>query len=705
MIKKALCVVVSLSIFLASGCATTGGKAPAGASTLVAVQVLDGAVELRMDREFTSSYTVYKPADPFLVVVELQGVKKGELPGRMVTNKPGITEIRFVEVESPARLLRVELVMDSASTVEPEKMGTSLLLRAVKEEAAPALPEEEGFEEAAAPPARELPPAANIIGIAFEGADDKLKFTVKGDGAMEPEIFTLEGRIIVDVPGVAMKAAVPDTVVYPVKAVRYGVYDTKVRVVLDLQKDVDFVASSVGDAIIISIPLEKVAAAKEAEKKPKAAPEEGAGKAPPEAREKVSAAAAPEEAPEEEPIKRKKYTGKLISLDFQDADIVPIFRFLGDVAGYNVVIHPSVKGKITLKLLNVPWDQAMDIILEISNLDSSVEDNILRIAPLDVFAKQKEEQARLRQIRETAADLVQQAVHLKHIDAREMDKRIKDAKVMSPRGTTRIDERTNTLIINDVEDNIKLIVADEVPYWDTPEHGTMQVLIEARLVEVDTEYSRELGIRWGGSATDANFSFVNDASSMDVSVNTPVKAAGPSAIAPGGLINIGYTETFQLSMSLEAMESVSHVKQLANPRVLTIDKQAATIRQGTQIPFSTVSSEGTKTEFKEAELRLDVTPEIQPNGILKLTVTATNNTPTPVGNETGINTQEVNTQALVKDGQTLVLGGIYQNTETELEVRVPWLSQIPFLGWLFKTQKVTKSPKELLIFITPKIVK
>lgn len=704
MIQKALSVVVSLSIFLAAGCASTGKKAPAGANELVEVQVLDGAVELRMAREFTSSYTVYKPSDPYLVVVELPGVTKGGLPGKLVTDKAGITEIRFIEAQEPDELLRVELVMDSASTVEPEKMGTSLMLRAVKEEA-PAVSAEEAFEEAEAPPARELPPAANITGLSFAGSDDKLKFTVKGDGSMEPEIFTLEGRIIVDVPGVAMEAEVPETVVYPVKAVRYGVYDTKVRLVLDLKKEVDFVASSVGDAIIISIPLEKEAVAEKEVGKAEIAPREAAGKAPPEAREEVRGEPEEEAPAEEEPVRRRKYTGKLISLDFQDADIVPIFRFLGDVAGYNVVIHPSVKGKITLKLINVPWDQALDIILEISNLDSSVEDNIMRIAPLEVFAKQKEAQARLRQIKETAAELVQQAVHLKHIDAREMDKRIKDAKVMTPRGTTRVDERTNTLIINDVEDNIKLIVDEEVPYWDTPEHGTMQVLIEARLVEVDTEYSRELGIRWGGSATDANFSFINDASSMDVSVNTPVLAAGPTVTAPGGLINIGYTETFQVSMSLQAMESVSHVKQLANPRVITIDKQAATIRQGTQIPFSTVSSEGTKTEFKEAELRLDVTPEIQPNGILKLTVTATNNTPTPVGNETGINTQEINTQALVKDGQTLVLGGIYQNTETEVEIRVPWLGKIPFLGWLFKTQKVTNAPKELLIFITPKIVK
>lgn len=698
MTRRLICVLAALTVFSVAGCASSGKKAGPGVNVIRSVEVMDNAVELRMEREFSSSYTVYKPADPFTVVVEMPDVSRGKIDEKIVPDKKGITEIRFIETQTPVQMLRLELVLETPANIEPQKMGTSLLLSVVGR-GEPA-PEGEAPEEAAASvPLEELPPASTITNLAFAYSKGKLRFAVKSDGIMEPEIFTLEGRIIIDVPGVTMKATVPDTVVSPVKAVRYGIYDDKVRLVLDIEEEVDFAASTVGDSIVISIPvIERVVTA--GEEKKAAEGEAVEGEAP---------LTAEEEFEKEEPL-RPTYTGKPISLDFQDADIVPIFRFLGDIAGYNVVIHPDVKGKITLKLLNVPWDQALDIILEISNLDKSFEDNILRIAPLEVFARQKEEVARLRQIRETAAELVQKAIRLRYIDAKDMDARLKEAKALSPRGATRIDERTNTLIINDIKDNILMILDEEIPYWDTPEHGVMQVMIEARMIEVGTEYLRNLGIRWGGNATQDNFSFINDASTLDFSVNTPVGTAGPGTVGPeyfvqGGMINIGYAETFEVSLSLEALESISKVKQLANPRVLTIDKQAAIIRQGTQIPYTTVSAEGTETEFREAELKLEVTPEIQPNGILKLKVFATNNTPVPLGNALGIDTQEINTQALVKDGQTLVLGGIYQNTETELDMSVPWFSKIPFLGWLFNVSERQARPKELLIFITPRIVK
>ncbi len=700
MIRRTLYICLSLTVLILNGCATSGRAKPgAGMNTLLKVETMEGAVELRMKEEFTSSYTIYKPSDPYTVVVELPEVGKGGVRDVIAPEEGGIAEIRFTEVRTPTRFLKMEVLLEAPLNLQPEKIGNSLLLKVVGHEAAG-----EGAEDAArgaAPPQAEedLVPATEITGLSFSLSRSALKFTVRGNGTMDPEIFTLDNRVVIDVPGVSMKATVPEKVVSPVVAVRYGVYDTKVRLVLDVEKDVEFAASTAGDSIVISIPLELlrkvVVKAEDGEEA------EEAARPPVEEAEVVE----PEAVEPEEVAIRRRYAGKIISLDFQDADIVPIFRFIGDIAGLNVVIHPSVSGKITLKLLNVPWDQALDIILEISSLDKSVEDNILRIAPVDVFAKQKEEEARLKGVRMKAADLLQVAIPLKYIDAGEMQTRLNEAKVMSPRGTSRIDERTNTLILNDVEESLNRIIDEEVTYWDTPEHGTMQVLIEAKIVEVNSEQSRSLGIRWGGSGNQDNFSFISDASTYDVSVNTPPLASGPAVPASGGVISIGYTETVTLNLSLQALESVSKVRNLANPRILTIDKQAATIKQGVQIPFSTTSSEGTKTEFQDAVLELNVTPEIQPNGMLKLLVKAKNDTQIPVGNEIGINKQEINTQALVKDGQTLVLGGIYRNSETESEIRVPWLSRIPLLGWLFKTRSVSVSPNELLIFITPRIVK
>jgi type IV pilus assembly protein PilQ len=705
MIQRIIYLCLSLCIAVVTGCATAGKETSelpvaSGANTLAYIRVMDNSVELKMDREFTSPYTVYKPADPYTVVVELPDVSKGSVSDR-ITSEGIISEVKIIELQSPEHVLRVELSLESPAEVEPQKQYDGLTL--IVEEEASGAAEGVGFEASEVPPVEEAAePATEISALTFSYSEGLLKFTLKGDGYMEPEIFALDDRIIIDVPGVKINAALPEKVVSPVKAIRQGMYEDSARLVLEMEDSVEFVASTVGDSVVVSMPVEErlvVTRAEEAEAREEEwEPGEPAGEG-----IDVPAAEAGEEAPEALQAEKTKYAGKRISLDFQNADIVPIFRFLGDIGGYNVVIHPGVSGTVTLKLINVPWDQALDIILEISNLDKKIDENILWIASIDVFAKQKEEAARLKGVNEKAADLVQRAIHLKYISAADLERRLKEAKSMSPRGTSRIDERTNTLILNDIEEKLQKILEEEVTYWDTPEHGVMQVLIEAKIVQINSELARNLGIRWGGSADNTTFE-QSDSYTIDWSVNTPVLPAGPNVAAPGGILSLGYAETLDINLSLEALETVSKVKQLSNPRILTIDKIAAKIEQGQQIPFSTVSSEGTKTEFQDAVLSLNVTPEIQPNGIVKLQVVATNDSPVQVGNEVGINKQQINTQALVKDGQTLVLGGIYQNNETESETRVPILGKIPFFGWLFKVQSKSVSPSEVLIFITPKIV-
>jgi len=717
MTRRAAHILIILFLFAAAGCASTGGISGAQhVNTIVGVDVNDYSLEFKMRDAFSSSFTVYKPSDPYTVVIEMPDMGlDSDIPEKITPGKNGISEIKFIQTKTPSQFLRVEVLLDTPTEVSPQKLANSLVLEieqpsaelaeSMAESGPPVgIASEEGAEEWGISDneeeivVEEMTPASTIIDAKFDFVDNMVRFVLTGDGALDAQVFTLPGRIVIDVPGVTMGTKTPGTVLAPVKGIRVGKYDSKTRIVLDVVEDVEFIASARLDKVVVTMPLkeEPIVVAKPKKVAPGAAPGEAPEPGTEEAAEEAAEAAAAGP--------KKKYTGQLVSLDFQDADIVPIFRFLGDIAGYNVVIHPSVGGRITLKLKNVPWDQALDIILEISNLGKSIEDNIMRIAPNSVFTSQKEEEARLVAAQEKVAELVQEAITLKHISAADMLKRLQEAKAMSPRGTARIDERTNNLILNDTEETIRKIKAEEVPYWDTPEHGTLQVLIEAKIVEVSTDTSQSLGIRWGGSATNDNFSFINDASTYNFSVNTPVTPAGPNVLNRGGVLAIGYTETFSVNMSLEALESVNKVRKLANPRLITIDKTAATIKQGVQIPFSTVSSEGTKTEFQEATLELNVTPEIQPNGILKLQVTAKNDTPVAIGDSTGINKQEINTQALVRDGQTLVLGGIYTNTENDLETRVPLLGRIPLLGWLFKTKQRTTQPFELLIFITPKVV-
>jgi type IV pilus assembly protein PilQ len=756
MMRRALAVLMLLAGLFAAGCA---GKTPGkvqqeiGMVVVKSISISDYRVEVQMSSEFSSSYSIEKMDDPYRAAVILPEVALGDMPGLIPSEKPGLSELRLTMMQTPVLITRIEFVLDEPRDLIPEKHGKMLVVRfresgsAVEEQKDKPLPvattvTEEGEEII------ELLPATEISALELVSKEMETRLVVYGDGSMEPEIFTLPGRIVIDVPKVAMKAPVPSEIYPPIKDIRIGSYGDKVRLVLDMKHDGDFMAVTEDNKIVVSMPVmeqkakafgagisveEIMAGGPSADALEAEAPEEAV-----EAPEDVAAgpeevAELPEEGLEATPEGmakpgfagyvgdpdteyKRKYTGKTISLDFQDADVVPIFRFLAEIGGYNVVIHPSVAGKVTLKLTDVPWDHALEIILELTSNGKHLEGNILRIAPGDVFLKQKEAEARLKASEKKAADLQQVAVQLKHISAKEMSERLAEAKTIQSkevggqgidRSTIRIDERTNTIIISDTPDGIKRIMEVEIPYWDTSDHGTMQVLIEAKIVTVSTQYTKNLGVRWGGSATNDNFSFISDNMTFDFSVNTPYSLAGPRATATGGVLSVGYAETVNLNFSLSALETVAKAKSLANPRVITIDKEPALISKGTAIPYATqAEGGGTTIQSQDATLSLNVTPEIQPNGIIKLDVSVTNDSPTvvPGADAPGISKQQIKTQALVKNGETLVLGGIFTNIEDESEIRVPVLSRIPIIGWLFKTRSVTKIPNELMIFITPRIV-
>lgn len=695
-----LIIMLMLLAVALTACATGQNKTVKEKQAVITSYTFsEGALTLVMSESFQDTYTIYKPGDPFIAVVELPGVLLGKTAAKIASTSGGISEIRFTEISTPSELLRLEVQMDSPSDLVAVRTGQTLRLSMVSEQA-PVAASEAGTESAQPETAQSAPepemaagPATEITNIRFEPAGGNvLNLIVQADGALAPQVYAMGEKVIIDFADIKkMSAAIPSRVMSPVKGIRKSLYEGSPRLILDIEKDRRFTVTSVGNSVLIS--FHDVFAPK-AERK---ADETKEGDT------RIQATAAPEE---ETKTPRGKFSGKIISLDFQDADIVPIFRFIGEVAEMNVVIHPDVKGKVTLKLMNVPWDQALDILLKLSSLDRSIDGNILTIAPVAVFTAQREEAARLKAASVKAADLIQGTVHLEYIEAAEFEKHLKNSKVLSDRGSIRIDGRTNTLIINDTEDVLSKIVNNEKLYWDTPDHGKLQVMIEARIIEVNTNFSRTLGISWGGNATDENFSFIDDDSTYDFSMNTPVGSAGPTVDLSGGGISIGYLETFAANMSISALESVGEARSLANPKVLTIDGQGAKISQGTQIPYSTVSDGATKTEFVSATLSLDVTPEVQPNNIIKLKVKATNDSPTLVegADSPAISSQSVDTNALIRDGETLVLGGIYKQKDDDSHSGVPWLKDIPVLGWLFKSRSVVKSQTELLIFITPKIV-
>lgn len=410
----------------------------------------------------------------------------------------------------------------------------------------------------------------------------------------------------------------------------------------------------------------------------------------------------------EKPAEEGKYKGQKISLDFQDADIGPIFRLLADISGYNFVIDPEVKGKITLKLMNVPWDQALDIILQTHGLDKQEEGNIMWIAPIAKFTKMSKEKTEAIASEEIAEELVQEVIRINYATSGDISGAIDKGKLLSSRGSITPDARMNTLIIKDTEKNINKI-KELVKIMDVTKP---QVMIEAKIVSVSSDYLESLGIRWGGELGTARprvgFGDI-DINSGTFSVNTPIATAGASTTNLGGVLglSLGSATTVKVDLSLSALESIGKSRTLSNPKILTMDNETATIQQGQTFFVQTISDAGTKTEEKQATLSLTVTPKITPDGYIQLNIIATNDTlqPGTAGATAVINKESLTTKAIVKDGETLVLGGIYKTSTAETETGVPLLSKIPVLGWLFKTKTQTgPNVKEMLIFITPTIV-
>ncbi|MAA65221.1 MAG: type IV pilus secretin PilQ [Alteromonadaceae bacterium] len=423
----------------------------------------------------------------------------------------------------------------------------------------------------------------------------------------------------------------------------------------------------------------------------------------------------------EEADKRKEekfpYSGDKLSLNFQDIEVRSVLQLIADFTGLNLVASDTVSGSITLRLQNVPWDQALDLILKTKGLDKRQIGNVLLVAPADeIAARERLELETSKQIAELAPvrlDIVQ----VNYAKAADIVALIQaDEELISSRGFVSSDARTNTISVRETSDKLEQI-RRLVSTWDVP---VRQVLIEARIVRAQTDLAEELGVQWGlgygdevnsgngnfvvggdqGSVTSINNSGVGFPAGLNVDLG--VTRANSSSIA------LGYIGTdFLVDLELSAFESDGEAEIVAQPKVVTADRQTAKIKSGEEIPYQEASSSGaTSVSFKEAALSLEVTPQITPDDkiIMDLTVNQDSR-----GQETAgvpsINTNEVTTQVLVQNGETVVLGGIFQSETATTITKTPFLGDIPYLGRLFtKTTKIDER-SELLIFITPKILK
>jgi type IV pilus assembly protein PilQ len=406
-----------------------------------------------------------------------------------------------------------------------------------------------------------------------------------------------------------------------------------------------------------------------------------------------------------------QYTGQKISLVFDNADIRSILQLIGDVSGLNILASNDVKGEITLRLIDVPWDQALDLVLDTANLGKIREGNVIRIMPIDKIRERASSTMKLQREEFDEGILETRAFSVSYSKVDDVKKFLAD--LSSQRGSIIADGRNKQLIVKDVPLVLEQM-ADMIRRVDQPER---QVMIEARIVEANTSFTRSLGVKWAGDYKDGsdpanqNGDITSGAIGAGGAFLVPLPVAGVAASGLATGITFGALDgNLNINLRLSALESSGEGKIISTPRVTTLNGQKALISQGTKIPYTTVSNDGAGTEFENAELKLEVTPEINPDGSVILDVKASNSAVGTVyqsaggGDAPAIEEKKAETKVLVRNGQTTVIGGIFVESEINGKTGVPLLMDIPFLGGLFRSTTKTKERRELLIFITPRIV-
>jgi len=419
-----------------------------------------------------------------------------------------------------------------------------------------------------------------------------------------------------------------------------------------------------------------------------------------------------------------RFNGHPVTLDFQGADLRTVLRTFADISGLNIVIDQSVAGSVDVSLHEVPWDQALDIILRDHKLGYSVDGTIVRIAPLSVLADEETQRRKLTDEQALSGELQLFTRPLSYAKAGDLTALLTKT-ALSSRGDIQIDPRTNTIIIRDLAPRLQS-AAQLIDALDKPQP---QVEIEARIVQTTRDFARNLGVQWGFNGRVAQdlgnttgLAFPNQGSLTGRTGNIQGPSQGDATDHAASVVNLGVSPAssaiglalgsvngaVNLDVALSALESSGHGRILSTPRVATQNNVAAEITQGVQIPIQTVANNTVTVSFKDAALKLNVTPQITASNTVIMSITLENASPDfsrAINNIPPIDTQRAVTSILVSDGQTSVIGGIYVSQQQATNDRTPGLHKLPLLGFLFKRETITDQSRELLIFITPRIIK
>jgi type IV pilus secretin PilQ/predicted competence protein len=744
----------ALAAFVAAGHAATGAR-------LTAITATTGAAPaVLIEASEPVAYRTTRP-DPFTVLVDLPNVAaagyangftaRPESPvtsvsvesardgdGRpMARVRVGLAEPISHRVRSQRNLIFVELTPDGDAASGP--VAAALASTGVPA-SAPAIPAARAIEE-----------------VLLEGAGRETSIVLVGNGRIAPSHVERAGprRLYLDFPNV-LASAPPVTVIQqgPVERVRVALNSQKplvTRVVVDLERPAMHLVESVGDGSSVKISFRESAGGPPMAvpaSQPAPAKAQPAGVAPPTlpaasalaapvnppapqaaASQPVAALAAqvpaaPAVAPSanalqaQVPEEGKKFSGHPISLDFQGADLRAVLRTFAEISGLNIVIDPAVQGSVDVALRDVPWDQALDIILRANKLGYVVDGTIVRVAPLTVLADEEKQRRALSEQQALTGELRVMTRTLSYATADQVRPLLLKS-ALTQRGTIEVDARTNTLIISDLQVALDK-AASLIGTLDQPQP---QVEIEARIVITNKAFRREIGAQLGlggemsprlGNTTP--LAFPNQivgggrtgGATGDLRAPNAVDLGVPGATSALGLALGAVNGAFNLDVALTALESEGKLSVISTPRVSTQNNVEAEIAQGTQIPIQTVANNTITVTFKDAALVLRVTPQITAANTVIMKI-ALENAQADFGRSVNgippIDTQRANTSVLVADGATTVIGGIYFSSQETRQGRTPVLHKMPLLGWLFKNDLTNNQNNELLIFITPRILK
>jgi len=687
----------------------------AGTGGLILAVAADGPI---------ATYESFTLSDPPRLIVDIPNATHA-IPQPIAARPPMVTAIRSSQYrERPVKMVRV--VLDLQATVPYQITTVDNQLRVQLGTTAGAAP-------GAAPgaPGAAAVPTGKVTRFDLQSVRGRQRIVIGTSGKLTYKVTesTDPLQLVVDIAGAEIAPADARTldlrqVASPLNRLQASQLSPApnpvVRVTADLRGPTRYDAQQTASAILVELLSPLVAAAPPGAAPPQGAPPVAPGPTP---------GAAPGAAP---PAAGTQGTGRL-SMDFKDADINNLLRTIAEVSGMNVVSGDDVKGRVTVRLVNVEWQQALDVILKINNMGYEIDGNIIRVAPQSKLAAERDAREKAKQ--EAAKTIVQEklvellvtkVVAVNYAKAAEVVKNLDRLKTLGRTdASVVVDDRTNTLIINETTATIAKMET-LLKRLDIP---TPQVLIEARLVEATRTFSQSLGIEWGlafntniasGAAGKALTPTSVFTSSSGTVLDAPASIAGvPLAIAfPASGTNVaglgivaGNLANGLLKVRLTAAENEGRVRTLSVPKVATLDNLEAEIRQGTQVPYTTVDSSGrTVVAFQDAFIRMKVTPHITNDRRVSMKIEAERTFPGDRIDFQGgfafvLNQRKATTNVLVSNGSTIVIGGLMQTTDTVTESGLPWMKNIPGLGWLFKSHSVGPNDKtELLIFLTPTIL-